>query len=270
MVGIRIFIGGLCVGAVSVYLEGDSSLDEDLSKLKNIKAALRTDYCLVAGDVNAKSPWWGSEEEDSRGASLAEFAAQESLRVINEGTTPTFSAFRQGRHYNSIIDVTMASDRLAPRITNWKVDADLSDLSDHRPISFCVSADKELTVLQNISTKLFNTKKADWELFDDELTASMDERGLTPERARTVSTSKDLEELVESLTSCIREACRVAIPAMSSGRRRPQASWWAPGIEDKKKTVNRLRSRIRNASSERRQYAVDRYLEAKRAYNEAI
>ncbi|CAB3251497.1 unnamed protein product [Arctia plantaginis] len=108
------------------------------------------------------------------------------------------------------------------------------------------------------------------ELFDDELTASLDERGLTPERARTVSSSEDLEELVESLTGCIREACRVAIPAMSSGRRRPQASWWAPEIEAKKKTVNRLRSRIRNASSERRQYAVDRYLEAKRAYKEAI
>ncbi|CAB3258641.1 unnamed protein product [Arctia plantaginis] len=33
------------------------------------------------GDVNAKSPWWGSEEEDSRGASRAEFAAQESPQL---------------------------------------------------------------------------------------------------------------------------------------------------------------------------------------------
>ncbi|CAB3252469.1 unnamed protein product [Arctia plantaginis] len=148
MVGVRISMGELCVGVVSVYLEGDSDLDEDLSKLRAIGATLHTDHCLIAGDVNARSPWWGCKDEDSRGASLAEFAAQESLQVINEGTTPTFSAFRQGREHISIIDVTMASVRLAPRITGWRVDSNLSDLSDHRPISFGVSTDGEPTALK--------------------------------------------------------------------------------------------------------------------------
>lgn len=35
-------------------------------------------------------------------------------------------------------------------------------------------------------------------------------------------------------------------------------------------TTNKLRNRIRNANSERRQHVVERYLEANRAYKEAI
>ncbi|CAB3231607.1 unnamed protein product [Arctia plantaginis] len=75
MVGIRIFIEGLCVGAVSVYLEGDSSLDEDLSKLKTIKAALRTDLLPCRWRRECQKSLVGQ-----RGGGIAEGRRWRSLR----------------------------------------------------------------------------------------------------------------------------------------------------------------------------------------------
>lgn len=55
IVGIKVSMGDLEVGVLSIYLEGNSNLNEDLPRLRDIRNALKADNCLIAVDVNAKS-----------------------------------------------------------------------------------------------------------------------------------------------------------------------------------------------------------------------
>lgn len=93
---------------------------------------------------------------------------------------------------------------------------------------------------------------------------------LTPRLLAAVSIAKELEELVVSVTDSIKQASVSAVPLVSSGNRRQKVHWWTSEIDDMRITTNKLRNRIRNANSERRQHVVERYLEANRAYKEAI
>lgn len=270
MVGVKISMSGLEVGVLSIYLEGDSCLDEDLPRLREVKTALQADHYIVGGDVNAKSPWWGCDTEDLRGVAISEFVAQESLQIMNEGTTPTFSVFRQGRHYSSIVDITMASDRLAPRVVGWRVDPLLSNLSDHCPIMFGVRIGKGPVMPPRPTTRRYNTVKADWELFDDGLAASLRGHELTPGRLAAVSSADELDELVTRVTDSVEAACVAAIPPVSICGRRAETHWWTAELGDLRTATNRLRNRIRNSNSERRQHVIERYLAARKEYKEAI
>lgn len=124
-VGLSVFFGTFRVGVVGVYLDKDAGAEEDAREIATLIEDLNCPNVLVAGDFNAKSPWWGCEAEDERGAALADLATVAGLQVENVGNVPTFLVHRQGREYRSIVDVTMASATLSPRIRRWRVDPDL-------------------------------------------------------------------------------------------------------------------------------------------------
>ncbi|KAJ0173852.1 hypothetical protein K1T71_011001 [Dendrolimus kikuchii] len=61
---------------------------------------------VVGGDVNSKSPWWGSPTEDRRGKRLAGLLNELDLQVLNEGSTPTFDTVRGDKTLTSFVDIT--------------------------------------------------------------------------------------------------------------------------------------------------------------------
>ena len=269
IVGAVVGFGEVKVAFLGAYLEGDKDIEEDLAFLTTSLQTLDATLAVVAGDLNAKSPWWGSDTEDRRGAAVAEFAAAAGLQVANVGTVPTFCARRQGRDYTSVVDVTLATVRLLPQLDGWRVDPGLTDLSDHRPIAFLLNLTPQPGGRPKPTTRIYDTKKADWSAFDAKLADSISARGLLPSLLGGVEDKQDLEAKVASFTESITEACG-AIPPIRCGRGAGAARWWTPELAALKKLVNTKRNRIRAASAARRQWVWEDYMASRRTYKEAV
>ncbi|CAB0030812.1 unnamed protein product [Trichogramma brassicae] len=69
---------------------------------------------IVAGDFNAWSTEWLCRVTRQRGTALLDALATLEAALLNTGDTPTFT----GALGYSVIDLTFASDTLAPRITS--------------------------------------------------------------------------------------------------------------------------------------------------------
>lgn len=112
-----------------------TSLEACLDRLGIILQRL-TLPTLVCGDFNAKSTAWGSPATDVRGEVVLEWATALGLAVLNRGTVPT-CVRPQGR---SRVDLTLASLEIAVRTSGWTVRAEAESMSDHRYITFDISA----------------------------------------------------------------------------------------------------------------------------------
>ncbi|GBP97785.1 hypothetical protein EVAR_90918_1 [Eumeta japonica] len=86
--------------------------------------------------------------------------------------------------------------------------------------------------------------------------AALNERTLTTEMVKSVGSCDQLDEVVETYTECIRQACDAAIPRKSSNTRGLKPPWWSPELEGLKRDARTKKRRIRNAAPGRREYVV--------------
>uniref|UniRef100_A0ABD2X763 Endonuclease/exonuclease/phosphatase domain-containing protein n=1 Tax=Trichogramma kaykai TaxID=54128 RepID=A0ABD2X763_9HYME len=94
-------------------------VDADFSALLSniIEEARDKRLLIIAGDFNAWSTEWGCLVTRQRATALLDAFATLEVVLLNTGDTPTFS----GPMGYSVIDLTFASDTLAPLITSWAV-----------------------------------------------------------------------------------------------------------------------------------------------------
>jgi Endonuclease-reverse transcriptase len=121
---------------------------------------------ILAGDLNAKSPLWGSRDVNARGTSVAEWMLSSGMEIANVGDSPTF----ERRGSSSVIDVTLTSQNISGRLTGWKVHTDIENLSDHHYITFSLSASDRQKKDQEDHRKNQQLKKS-WKIDDDALEA---------------------------------------------------------------------------------------------------
>lgn len=121
------------VTVYSCYASPNSSIANFRTLLDKLEQSVRRKQgdIIIAGDFNARSAAWMDTTTDPRGEDLSLFADTLRLDVVNVGSDPTFI----GRGAGSIVDVTLASEALARRVTEWKVLED-ENASDHRYIEF--------------------------------------------------------------------------------------------------------------------------------------
>lgn len=86
---------------------------------------------LLIGDLNVKSPEWGSPVTDQRGRILSEYMSQLNMVAHNQGQLPTFVRGSSA----SFIDVTLSTTNIAKKVGNWEV-LQGETLSDHKHIRF--------------------------------------------------------------------------------------------------------------------------------------
>ncbi|GBP73889.1 hypothetical protein EVAR_82718_1 [Eumeta japonica] len=98
----------------------------------------------------------------------------------------------------------------------------------------------------------------------------LNERTLTVEMVKSVGSCDELDEVVETYTECIRQACNAAIPRKSSKARGLKPLWWSPELEGLKREAHIKDRRIQNAAPSRREYVVGEYVQAREAYERAI
>jgi len=114
---------------ISCYASSRWSLIEfaDYLELGVIVTDVASRPLLMAGDLNAKSPAWGSAAESPRGEALRVWVESLGLYILNVGRVSTCV-----RHNGeSTVDVTIGSPMMARTINGWRVVTDTETLSDH-------------------------------------------------------------------------------------------------------------------------------------------
>ena len=122
--GVKVRIESDTFNIVAVYLSPNKVVDVKglITVLSNIPKL------ILAGDVNAKHPMWGSNIIDQRGKELAEALSELSLTVLNDGS-PTFMRKYSSGLVESHLDVVAVPDDIAQ---NCRLEIEpVAMLSDH-------------------------------------------------------------------------------------------------------------------------------------------
>ncbi|CAK1585042.1 unnamed protein product [Parnassius mnemosyne] len=270
IVACRLCINEFSIGVINVYLEEGADIEDDLCNITRFIENLDTEHVILEGDFNAKSPWRGCDAGDRRGVVIAETLAQLDLQILNEGQTPTFHVWRGAREYSSIIDITTCTTALLNRITDWKVDPNLITLSDHRAITFNLNIkNSNKTTHQRISTRIYNTSKADWETFTKRLREELNNSKVTHDFIDSIDTPQLLEKCIQSYITSILSSCEDTIPVLL--RKIPKKTqWWNKELQEKKREVIKKRRKIKYANERRKPFVIEDYIQAKADYKNLI
>ncbi|XP_074035251.1 uncharacterized protein [Leptinotarsa decemlineata] len=196
---------------------------------------------IILGDINSKSPEWGSPTCDARGQYWAEWAATRNLVFANTGGEPTFVRRDQKSH----IDITCSTAKASMDIVDWRI-LDEETLTDHRFIRFGIASigQKKPTASQRPSY--------DWTVFRNimELKIGNRQPGLI----------EYTDALKMATSGCIRRR---------EGRLKPDPYWWNEDIEQTRNTCNKIRrtlTRLRRLTNNepRAREAMEAYTKARR------
>lgn len=180
--------------------------------------------CIVMGDLNVKSPLWGSPVTDKRGEHWTEWMAALDLVVLNVGNKPTFIRGRSESH----IDITCATQQMAKRVVKWEV-LDDETMTDHQFIQFEIQKGKKY--VKGLDKKKTNY---DWEVF--KIALSWLAKGEQEYGTGTTSTC----------TKVLKKSLRICQEAGKSRDKVPY--WWNSDIENKRAECLAARRRITRAA----------------------
>lgn len=254
------------IGVVSVYLEDNLPIEPYLDEIHHISATLQLNKIIIGGDVNAWSTWWGSAKEDIRGEAVRGVLDEMEMHILNQGTDPTFFTIRGGKVFKSNVDITVCSSGMLKDVQDWKVDKSVTS-SDHNAITFSIELNKPTVNRMKNTTRIYNTKKADWTKFRKFLKEKLSEGiGLLEETSK-IKTKGELEQIVNKYENNIKETCNKCIPLFKR-KYKINLPWWTDALEKLRKEVTTKKRRIACAAPRRRQYVVDEYLKIKTEYEE--
>lgn len=235
------------------YISPNISFEHYKENVDHIMEAIRSNNkeAIVLGDINSKSPQWGSPTMDARGEYFTEWLSTLNLVVINTGEEPTFVRGDS----KSYIDVTCSSVRIANEIDNWRV-VDIENMSDHKYIYFEMKGVKR-------TKRKFTKKKV---VMDQEVFRASLELRVQTEADSTYKTKIKI----------IRQAYNDSISRQGDGRRMVQPYWWNCQIKAQRETCTRHRrymtriARGTNVDNEEKLAARRTYKESKKELRKLI
>lgn len=201
---------------ICCYISPNIAMEEFRDKMDNIMNAakeVKIKGVVIAGDVNAKSPMWGSPKSDARGDYIGDWASELNLVFLNTGV-PTFERGSSKTH----IDITSACQKMAKRVKGWDtVDGEYNTY--HHPIIYEVE-DKGGKA-ERLGTDMF---------FNGEKFAERIKNRLGNLESLNVNT------LTEEMKAAVKESTTYA----TNGRQFPY--WWNREIEDtRRRSINARR-----------------------------
>ena len=254
------------ITAVSYYFEPEQPIEPYLNHLERICRERGYIKILIGGDANAKSAWWGSMTTDRRGEEMTGALDQLGLQVLNEGNIPTFDTVRGANRLTSYIDVTACTDDLLKHVEAWRIDESATS-SDHNTIILKIKLRKSRGTIISRSTRIYNTKKADWTKFREKLLITLEQNYITDTKIKLINNKTDIDRIVEKYIKIINTVCEETIPKKKN-KEKFNLPWWNEELAALKHRVVTLKRRIRCAAPVRRPKVVGEYLEAKEEYQE--
>ncbi|KAG5894308.1 hypothetical protein JTB14_015548 [Gonioctena quinquepunctata] len=156
---------------------------------------------IIMGDINAKSPMWGSPTCDKRGEYWCEWMSTLNLNTLNDGKKPTFVR----RDTESYIDITCSTQNIQKSITDWEI-LDCETLTEHQYICFSITTKNKKPQNPRRSKPI-----CDWKIFKELATWRITD---------AVRTIEDLEKVM-------REVYRTSLTTTEKDR---TPFWWTPDI----------------------------------------
>ncbi|XP_044578925.1 uncharacterized protein LOC123261396 [Cotesia glomerata] len=251
---------------ISVYLSPNEGIRVFRQKMADIEDAIGkfNEEVIVAGDFNAKWAEWGADFSDTRGNEVADFAARLDLIVLNTGNTTTF---RRPGYQESILDITLATPRIANMIEDWTVSEEYSG-SDHQNMTFSIRLAPIPVPRRDHRPRKWNARKLDLEALRTSLTRSSSsfQNNLIP------NTRNETETLVSKAMEVIVASCDASMPRMKErGFHRP-AYWCIQDIAELRKKCHELRRLATRAAkrSPNQDLHSSEYKQTKKNLNRAI
>lgn len=268
IVVIRIQTKAWTLNMVSLYFEPDKPIENYLTHLQRIHKKLGPINMLIAGDFNAKSPWWGSPTEDQRGEQVCGTLDGMGMHIINVGDTPTFDTIRGGKRYSSHVDITACTVGMLNLVSDWHLEEGLTS-SDHNAIIFDINLKKSTGIKIKRTTRMYNTRKANWDQFHENLILAMQENKLTLQDIQQINSTHQIDNTLDIYTKIITQTCTNTIP-YKKHTDTLTLPWWSQELADMKKQVATKKRRIKNAAPVRRNMVVGLYLKQKEEYLLAV
>nr|CAI5854774.1 unnamed protein product [Callosobruchus analis] len=211
------------VAIFSCYFSPNAEIAEFQSALHYLKDTLLDLDCeaIICGDFNAKAPEWGMEYTDRRGEIMCAWIAGLDLVVVNVGNAPTFCRGDS----QSIIDLTLATERVSTKISGWMV-LEQESLSCHRYIHFKLEVNQAAENWRGVTTGGWSLKNLDQSKFVIEL----------QRRASEVEVNTAAE-----LAAILTTTCDATMPKKVNPRQKRAAYWWTQQIADARRECIRAK-----------------------------
>lgn len=208
----------------SCYCSPNVSLNEFEAFLDGLETSIRGATCpvIVAGDLNAKSPEWGSPIEDRRGRILADLLASTGLSVCNQGNQPTFVRGTSKSH----LDLTLVTQAAASNVTGWEV-LEEESLSLHRYIRFEVAGGRGNH--GNNTKKHWAYRKIDYPRLSEKI------------KEGAPALPDDAPSACNVAATWLTESCDACMPRSSGNIKRRPVHWWNPEIAEQRKACIKAR-----------------------------
>lgn len=239
----------------SAYCSPFEDLNQELIHIQNAINVLKPNNYIICVDSNSHSKVWFNDNDDQRGEQINDFLAENNLIICNEGIFgPTYQCSTGSSH----IDITLCNLNTNNLINEWQI-LDIDSHSDHKYIYFELSAKTEK--IEFYSTFKYNTKRADWESFTEDIKSALNSWYINLE---VINTSKDLNKCLEKISSKLNSICDQNIPKYNRNQIRSNANkWWNSDLTAFRNRVNTERRRYQRCRTNRRQQLYDFYIQLK-------
>lgn len=252
------------IGVVSVYFEDSLPIEPYLEQIVEVCKGMGEKNIILGGDVNAWSTWWGSNTEDHRGEALVGVLNEMGMHILNEGNEPTFDTVRGGRVFRSNVDITACTSEILGKVQSWSVDKGLTS-SDHNTIKIIITLERIQRKRPNNTTRIYNTKKADWEQFKLVMNKSLQEENINKETIQQITVTDEINDIVNKYTNIISRTCQKTLKLIKN-KTKINLPWWSEELENLKKQTMTRKRRIPHAAPRRRCHVVEEYLKIKEKY----
>jgi exonuclease III len=205
------------------------------SKIWEFLSVCRNDY-IICGDFNAKSPGLGCRGRNKNGEYLEEVLINTKSVLLNK-PVPTY--YREATNYSELLDLIIASPRIASKMSNFKVELNEFLVSDHLPVEVWFSASGFSNQETNQKQK-WNFKKANWGLYRTKLESKI------TELLMLINQPHDIEIINNFLTSSMLEAAKESIPLVENALTRKALPKY---ILDMIKERHELRKKLNKTTS---------------------
>lgn len=244
----------------SCYMQYAEPTENYIQELRAITQQYRNHKTLIGVDANAKSPIWGSPNEDRAGRLVEEYMAEANLTTLNDPTQgPTFSADAG----DSFIDLTLAGQRMCNMNMAWNLRPNIIT-SSHKLIEIVIRPQQPVQhAAMRVARPRYNMNRADWTLYSAQLEQQL--RTL-PE----IQNKQEAYDYARQLHRAITRAADASIPKMTYYKKR--TAWWNNTLTDLKKMTHAARRDMQqqHATRDQQEERKDAYRTIRRIYTSAI
>lgn len=220
------------INIINMYCQYSLDIEPFITRLEELLGGLKGQNVVITMDANAKSDWWFSGMTDERGEKLEEMILEQGLRVVNKPNNPPTFSSQSGE---SNIDITLASEKVARCITDWRVDT-ICTTSDHNLVVLEISLGSSVGMKTWTTLEGYNIRRANWGIFKTMTNNDFNEQTLD------AIGSYEVDEAVREFNKILANICDKSIPRRRGSNK--TVPWWNRDLTVLRMTANRAKKQL--------------------------